>query len=145
MRTLQPANRVRVGVLAIALVVLIVGVGQSFGSLPVLFATASYYAQFSDSGGMSKGDKVRIVGMDVGTVQDLSIDGDHVVMKFTAGTHTIGTESRVAIRTDTLLGKKVLEIEPRGAKRMRPKRPTVVCPSCPRRRSHRCSTKQPWQ
>ena len=61
MRTLQPANRVRVGVLAIALVVLIVGVGQSFGSLPVLFATASYYAQFSDSGGMSKGDKVRIV------------------------------------------------------------------------------------
>src|SRR5580704_17090798 len=120
MRTLQPANRVRVGVLAIALVVLIVGVGQSFSSLPVLFATASYYAQFSDSGGMSKGDKVRIVGMDVGTVQDLSIDGDHVVMKFTAGTHTIGTESRVAIRTDTLLGKKVLEIEPRGAKRMRP-------------------------
>src|SRR3984893_1398159 len=120
MRTLQPANRVRVGVLAIALVVLIVGVGQSFSSLPVLFATASYYAQFSDSGGMSKGDKVRIVGMDVGTVQDLSIDGDHVVMKFTTGTHTIGTESRVAIRTDTLLGKKVLEIEPRGAKRMRP-------------------------
>src|SRR6202051_3728416 len=120
MRTLQPANRVRVGVLAIALVVLIVGVGQSFSSLPVLFATASYYAQFSDSGGMSKGDKVRIVGMDVGTVQDLSIDGDHVVMKFTTGSHTIGTESRVAIRTDTLLGKKVLEIEPRGAKRMRP-------------------------
>jgi phospholipid/cholesterol/gamma-HCH transport system substrate-binding protein len=111
----------------------------------VLFAAASYYAQFSDSGGMSKGDKVRIVGMDVGTVQDLSIDGDHVVMKFATGTHTIGTESRVAIRTDTLLGKKVLEIEPRGAKRMRPKRPTVVCPSCPRRRSHRCSTKQPWQ
>ena len=86
----------------------------------MLFATASYYAQFSDSGGMSKGDKVRIVGMDVGTVQDLAIDGDHVVMKFTTGTHTIGTESRVAIRTDTLLGKKVLEIEPRGAKPMRP-------------------------
>src|ERR1700759_772225 len=120
MRSLQPANRVRVGVLAIALVVLVVGVGQSFSSLPVLFATASYYAQFSDSGGMSKGDKVRIVGLDVGTVQDMSIDGDHILMKFTTGTRTIGTESRVAIRTDTLLGKKVLEIEPRGAKRMRP-------------------------
>ncbi len=58
--------------------------------------------------------------MDVGTVQDMSIDGDHILMKFTTGTHTIGTESRVSIRTDTLLGKKVLEIEPRGAKRMRP-------------------------
>jgi phospholipid/cholesterol/gamma-HCH transport system substrate-binding protein len=120
MRSLQPANRVRVGALAIALVVLVVGVGQSFSSLPMLFATANYYAQFSDSGGLSKGDKVRIVGLDVGTVQDVELDGDHVRMKFTTGTHTIGTESRIAIRTDTLLGKKVLEIEPRGNTPMRP-------------------------
>ncbi len=120
MRTLEPANRVRIGALAVAVVVLVVGVGQSFSSLPVLFATASYYGQFSDSGGLSKNDKVRIVGMDVGTVQDVRIDGDHVVMKFTTGTHTIGTESRLAIKTDTILGKKVLEIEPRGAQRLRP-------------------------
>jgi phospholipid/cholesterol/gamma-HCH transport system substrate-binding protein len=120
MRTLQPANRVRVGALAIAVVVLVVGVGQSFSSLPMLFATASYYAQFSDSGGLSKGDKVRILGMDVGTVQDLKIDGDHVMMKFSTGTRTIGTDSRLAIRTDTLLGKKVLEIEPRGSRPLRP-------------------------
>src|ERR1700689_4280183 len=108
MRVLQPANRVRIGALAIAMVVLVVGVGQSFGSLPVLFATASYYAQFSDSAGVSRGDKVRIIGMDVGSVQDVAIDGDHVTMRFTTGTRTIGTESRIAIRTDTLLGKKVL-------------------------------------
>ena len=120
MRALQPANRVRVGVLAIAVVVLVVGVGQSFSSLPMLFATACYYAQFSDSGGLSKGDKVRVLGMDVGTVQDLKIDGDHVLMKFSTGTRTIGTESRLAIRTDTLLGKKVLEIEPRGTRPLRP-------------------------
>ena len=41
-------------------------------------------------------------------------------MKFSTGTHTIGTESRLAIRTDTILGKKVLEIEPRGTQRLRP-------------------------
>jgi phospholipid/cholesterol/gamma-HCH transport system substrate-binding protein len=120
MRALQPDNRVRVGALAIAVVVLVVGVGQSFSSLPMLFATANYYAQFSDSGGLSKGDKVRVLGMDVGTVQDIKIDGNHVVMKFTTGTRTIGSESRLAIRTDTLLGKKVLEIEPRGSRPLRP-------------------------
>jgi phospholipid/cholesterol/gamma-HCH transport system substrate-binding protein len=120
MRALQPANRVRVGALAIAVVVLVVGVGQSFSSLPMLFATANYYAQFSDSGGLSKGDKVRILGMDAGTVQDLKIDGNHVLMKFSTGTRTIGSESRLAIRTDTLLGKKVLEIEPRGSRPLRP-------------------------
>ena len=41
-------------------------------------------------------------------------------MKFTIGTNTIGTESRLAIRTDTILGKKVLEIEPRGNQQLRP-------------------------
>ena len=41
-------------------------------------------------------------------------------MKFSTGTRTIGTESRLAIRTDTLLGKKVLEIEPRGTRPLRP-------------------------
>ena len=120
MRTLEPANRVRIGALAIVVVVLVVGVGQSFSSLPMLFATASYYGQFTDSGGLNKNDKVRIVGMDVGTVQDVKIDGDHVVMKFTTGTRTIGTESRLAIKTDTILGKKVLEIEPRGTQPLRP-------------------------
>jgi phospholipid/cholesterol/gamma-HCH transport system substrate-binding protein len=125
MRALQPANRVRVGALAIAVVVLVVGVGQSFSSLPMLFATARYYAQFGDSGGLSKGDKVRILGMDVGTVQDLKIDGNHVLMTFSTGTRTVGSESRLAIRTDTLLGKKVLEIEPRGN---RPLQPGAVLP-----------------
>ena len=120
MRTLEPANRVRIGAFAIVVVMLVVGVGQSFSSLPMLFATASYYGQFSDSGGLNKNDKVRIVGMDVGTVQDVKIDGDHVVMKFSTGTHTIGTESRLAIKTDTILGKKVLEIEPRGTQTLRP-------------------------
>jgi phospholipid/cholesterol/gamma-HCH transport system substrate-binding protein len=120
MRTLEPANRVRIGALAIAVVILVVGVGQSFSSVPMLFARASYYGQFSDSGGLSKNDKVRIAGMDVGTVEDVKIDGDHVVMKFSTGTHTIGTESRLAIKTDTILGKKVLEIEPRGTQRLRP-------------------------
>ena len=50
----------------------------------------------------------------------IKIDGDHVVMKFSTGSDTIGTESRLAIKTDTILGKKVLEIEPRGTQTLRP-------------------------
>jgi phospholipid/cholesterol/gamma-HCH transport system substrate-binding protein len=53
-------------------------------------------------------------------VEDLKIDGDHIVMKFSIGTNTIGSESRLAIRTDTILGKKVLEIEARGNRQLRP-------------------------
>ncbi|EID16408.1 mce-family protein mce1c [Mycobacterium xenopi RIVM700367] len=120
MRTLEPTNRVRVGAMAIVVAVLTVGVGQSFTSVPMLFAQPSYYGQFSDSGGVGKGDKVRIAGKDVGKVETVEIDGDHINVKFSTGTHMIGTESRLAIKTDTILGKRVLEVEPRGTTRLRP-------------------------
>lgn len=115
MRTLEGSNRIRNGLIGIMILVLVVGVGQSFASVPMLFAQPTYFGQFKDSGGILKGDKVRIAGMDVGTVQSLSIEGDHVRMGFSLGPNQIGTESRLAIRTDTILGKKVLEVEPRGS------------------------------
>ncbi len=106
--------------MGLVVLLLVVGVGQTFTSVPMLFASPGYYGQFTDAGGMTTGDKVRIAGLTVGQVQAIKIDGDHVVMKFSTGSNTIGTESRLAIKTDTILGKKVLEIEPRGTQTLRP-------------------------
>jgi phospholipid/cholesterol/gamma-HCH transport system substrate-binding protein len=120
MRTLETPNRRRIGLMGLVVVVLVVGVGQTITSVPMLFAKPAYYGQFTDSGQLNKGDKVRIAGVDVGDVEAIKIDGDHIVMKFSTGSNPIGTESRLAIRTDTILGKKVLEIEPRGTQTLRP-------------------------
>lgn len=120
MRALQPENRVRVGITALILALLVTGVGQSFTSVPMLFAQPRFYGEFSDSGALRAGDKVRIAGMDVGTVQELGLATGHVVVQFTLDGTTIGTASRLSIRTDTILGKKVLEVEPRGQDRLRP-------------------------
>ncbi|WP_264917304.1 virulence factor Mce family protein, partial [Mycobacterium kiyosense] len=120
MRTLKEFNRHRVGLMGIAVLVLVVAVGQSFTSIPMMFASPAYYGQFTDTGQLNKNDKVRITGVNVGTVQGLDIDGDHVRVKFSIGAHTIGTESRLTIKTDTILGKKVLEIEPRGTRTLQP-------------------------
>ena len=114
MRTLEGSNRVRNGLMGILILLLVIGVGQSFASVPMLFAQPTYYAQFSDTGGLSGGDKVRIAGVDVGQVRSLEIDGDKVVIGYSLDGTQIGTESRAAIRTDTILGRKNLEIEPRG-------------------------------
>ncbi|MET0698242.1 MAG: virulence factor Mce family protein [Mycobacterium sp.] len=119
MRSIEGSNRVRGGIMGILILVLVVGVGQSFASVPMLFAQPIYYGQFTDSGGVNTGDKVRIAGTDVGTIESLTIDGDHIEMGFSLGGNQIGTESRLAIRTDTILGKKVLEIEPRGSQVLR--------------------------
>jgi phospholipid/cholesterol/gamma-HCH transport system substrate-binding protein len=100
--------------MGILVLLLVLGVGQSFASVPMLFATPTYYAQFSDTGGIQSGDKVRIAGVDVGKVRSMRIDGDKVVIGYSLGGTQIGTQSRASIRTDTILGRRNIEIEPRG-------------------------------
>jgi phospholipid/cholesterol/gamma-HCH transport system substrate-binding protein len=100
--------------MGILILVIVIGVGQSFASVPMLFATPTYYAQFSDTGGLNKGDKVRIAGVDVGKVRTMEIEGDKVRIGYSLDGTQIGTDSRAAIRTDTILGRRNIEIEPRG-------------------------------
>ena len=119
MRTLEGSNRVRNGLMGIIILILVIGVGQSFASVPMLFAKPTYYAQFSDTGGINTGDNVRIAGVDVGKVRSMSIDGDRVVIGYSLDGTQIGTDSRAAIRTDTILGRRNIEIEPRGSEALR--------------------------
>lgn len=121
MRTLQGSDRFRKGLMGVIVVALIIGVGSTLTSVPMLFAVPTYYGQFADTGGLNTGDKVRIAGMDVGTVKSMEINGDKVVIGYTLGGRTIGTESRAAIRTDTILGRKNIEIEPRGSETLKPR------------------------
>ena len=119
MRVLEGSNRLRSGLMGIIILIIVIGVGQSFASVPMLFAKPTYYAEFTDTGGVNTGDKVRIAGVDVGDVRSLEIDGDRVLIGYSLGGTEIGTDSRVAIRTDTILGRRNLEIEPRGSEPLR--------------------------
>ncbi|HEU4361440.1 MAG TPA: MCE family protein [Mycobacterium sp.] len=119
MRTLTESNRGRAGLMGVLVTLLVIGVGQSFTSVPMLFATPAYYAQFTDTGGISVGDKVEIAGVNVGLVRSLTIRGDKVLVGFSLPNKTIGTASRAAVRTDTILGRKNIEIEARGSDRLR--------------------------
>jgi phospholipid/cholesterol/gamma-HCH transport system substrate-binding protein len=119
MRTLEGSDRIRNGLMGIIILIVVLGVGQSFASVPMLFATPTYYAQFSDTGGIATGDKVRIAGVDVGKVRSMRIDGDKVVIGYSLEGTQIGTASRASIRTDTILGRRNMEIEPRGTDPLR--------------------------
>jgi len=120
MRTLTEFNRGRVGLMGVVVTLLVTGVGQTFMSVPMLFATPTYYAEFTDTGGINTGDKVEIAGVEVGLVRSLQIRGNRVAIGFTLPGRTIGSQSRVAIRTDTVLGRKNMRIEPRGSEPLRP-------------------------
>src|SRR5580693_4744578 len=115
MRTLEGANRVRLGLKTIIIVLLVVGVGQAFTSVPMLSAQPTYHAQFKDAAGIKPGDTVSMVGIKVGRVLGVDIQGDKVLVSFTLDGHQIGKDSRAAIRTETILGRKDIQIENRGS------------------------------
>lgn len=121
MRTIEGSDRFRKGLMGVAVVAMVIAVGSTLTSVPMLFAVPTYYAQFSDTGGLNVGDSVRIAGMNVGDVRSMDINGDKVEIGFTLGGNTIGTDSRAAIRTDTILGRKNIEIQPRGNKTLSPR------------------------
>ncbi len=107
--------------MGLAAVVLVTAVGASVTKVPMLFASPTYYGQFSDTGGLMVGDYVRIDGVNVGTVKDMDIDRDKVIIGFDIGTNTIGTDSRALIKTETILGRKAIEIEAKGTHKLPPR------------------------
>ncbi|WP_209841303.1 MCE family protein [Mycolicibacterium sp. NCC-Tsukiji] len=121
MRSIEGSDRVRRGAMGLAAVVLVTAVGASVTKVPMLFASPTYYGQFSDTGGLMVGDYVRIDGVNVGTVKDMDIDRDKVIIGFDIGTNTIGTDSRALIKTETILGRKAIEIEAKGTHKLPPR------------------------
>ncbi|MEZ0053435.1 phospholipid/cholesterol/gamma-HCH transport system substrate-binding protein [Mycobacterium sp. MAA66] len=121
MRTIEGSDRVRRGLMGLAAVTLVTAVGASITSVPMVFGSPTYYAQFADTGGLAVGDTVRIAGVNVGEVKSMDIDRDRVVIGFSLGTNTVGSDSRAQIKTETILGRKAIEIEPKGTHKLPPR------------------------
>lgn len=72
----------------------------------------NYRAEFTDISGLKSGDFVRIAGVEVGQVGDITISPDAVVLvNFGADDSVVLTEgSRAIIRYDNLIGDRYLEL-----------------------------------
>jgi phospholipid/cholesterol/gamma-HCH transport system substrate-binding protein len=104
--------------LAVAVVGVVATVGAVAGSFALadlpLIAGTTYRAEFSEGGGMQPGSEVWVAGTAVGTVSDMELAGDKVLVTFTAKDVELGDRTSAAIRTGSLLGKRYLGLEPRG-------------------------------
>ena len=89
----------------------------SFGytSLPFWPQGRDYEAYFTDAGGIAPGSDVAISGIKVGHVESVGLAGTAAKVKFTVDRKIkVGEQSLAAIRTQTVLGDKLLEITPAG-------------------------------
>ena len=108
-------NPVVVGALSLAVVVLLVLAAFRAQDLPVIGGGDTYYAAFSESGGLKANDEVRIAGVRVGKVEKVELDGNHVRVAFRIDSDSgFGDDTRASIKVKTLLGAMFLALEPAG-------------------------------
>jgi phospholipid/cholesterol/gamma-HCH transport system substrate-binding protein len=108
-------NPVVIGAISLAVIALLILAAFRAQDLPLIGGGDTYYASFSESGGLKPNDEVRIAGVRVGKVESVELDGDHVRVTFRVKTDSdFGTETGAAIRVKTLLGAMYLALQPAG-------------------------------
>jgi phospholipid/cholesterol/gamma-HCH transport system substrate-binding protein len=109
-------NPVVIGAISLAVIALLILAAFRAQDLPIIGGGDTYYAAFSEAGGLKANDEVRIAGVRVGKVESVALDGDHVKVTFRVDTPSeFGTETGAAIKVKTLLGAMYLALEPAGS------------------------------
>ncbi|WP_155769976.1 MCE family protein, partial [Mycobacterium asiaticum] len=111
---------VMLGVMGTVIVTCVVIVAFQYNKLPFVNGYNDYAAYFSEAGGIKPGNQVRVSGVGVGRVSDIRLDGTKVRVGFTVRKGVeLGDRTEAAIKTETILGSKMLELTPRGSGRLR--------------------------
>jgi phospholipid/cholesterol/gamma-HCH transport system substrate-binding protein len=114
-KPLADRNRITVGVVGILIVVALVVAVFSYDKIPFINGKSSYTAYFTEAGGIKSGSDVRVSGLSVGRVSSVKLDGTKVKVSFTVDDDVaLGDRTEASIKTETVLGTKMLEITPRG-------------------------------
>ncbi len=114
MASTRARNPVVSGVIALVVLALIGAAVLFRDNLPIIGGGTTYTADFSETAGLKTGDEVRVAGVRSGTVKDLKLDGDHVVVSFQVKDTWVGDQTAAAIKIKTLLGQKYLSLDPQG-------------------------------
>jgi phospholipid/cholesterol/gamma-HCH transport system substrate-binding protein len=116
MKPFRERNPVIVGAISLAAVGLLLLAAFRAQDLPLIGGGDTYYAAFSESGGLKADDEVRIAGVRVGQVDSVELDGDHVRVAFRVESDSgFGKQTSAAIKVKTLLGAMYLSLQPAGA------------------------------
>jgi phospholipid/cholesterol/gamma-HCH transport system substrate-binding protein len=114
-KPLADRNRITVGVVGILIVVALVVAVFSYDKIPFINGKSSCTAYFTEAGGIKSGSDVRVSGLSVGRVSSVKLDGTKVKVSFTVDDDVaLGDRTEASIKTETVLGTKMLEITPRG-------------------------------
>lgn len=107
-------SKVTIAVIGLLTMTVLFLVTFNADAMPVIGGGAKYQAQFAESGGLRSGNEVRVAGVKVGKVTDVSLKRDVVVVTFRAKGIEMKDQTSAAIKVKTALGQKYLSLAPAG-------------------------------
>ena len=112
-------NPVIIGAMSLAAIAALIMSAFRADDLPLIGGGDTYYAAFSEAGGLKANDEVRVAGVRVGKVDAVELDGDQVKVTFKIEDGVdFGKDSGASIRIKTLLGSMYLALEPAGGSQL---------------------------
>ncbi|MGA8257802.1 MAG: MCE family protein [Nocardioides sp.] len=106
---------VPIAVIGLAAIVGLLVLVTQFQKLPFIDDSSTYEAVFTDASGLAAGEEVRVAGIKVGVVQDITLEQDQVVVEFTVSGVELGDDTEAGIEVKSLLGQHYLSVTPIGS------------------------------
>lgn len=115
-KSFQERDPVRIAIVTTLALALVAAVLIRWNSLPLIAGGYQHTAYFADAGGLKEGDDVLVSGMTVGEVKKIALDGTQVRVDFEIPPEEVrlGSQSKAAIVTLTLLGRAGLQVTSAG-------------------------------
>lgn len=107
-------NRVVIAIVGLVVLTIIGLLTFNAAALPIVGGGDRHTVQMREAGGLKPGNEVRVAGVKVGEVTDISLEGDIVTVAFRIKDVRLGDQTRAAVKVKTLLGQKFLAVEPAG-------------------------------
>jgi phospholipid/cholesterol/gamma-HCH transport system substrate-binding protein len=115
----MPGTRNPVATAVIGLLVIVLVVVVAFNGPALFGGGTTYKAEFREAAGLTAGDMVTVAGVEAGRVQDVELEGDHVLVTFRVTDAWVGDRTSASIEIRTLLGAKTLALDPQGDEELR--------------------------
>jgi len=106
---------VRSGFMGLVLIVLVIAIGLQPQKLTSWATSIHYRAVFAEAGGLTPGNDVKVSGVTMGTVTDVGLSHGKALVTFSLDSSVrLGSDTTAHIRTGTVLGARMLTLEPAG-------------------------------
>lgn len=114
-KSFRERDPILIAVVGVLITVLLALLAYNGDRILRMFTYNSYTAEVTEVGNLKEGAEVRLAGVDVGKVEKIRIRDDVVAIDFTMRDDGhLGDATRAAIKSETVLGAKYLDISPAG-------------------------------